>query len=287
MRPERVDCPTIARFNGRLCPIFRRQQCFRLSNENATSNPFMNVHWPVPAIHPPLADGAAHIWAVSLEPASQLDALSAILSPEELQRAAELRLAAPRQRFLTARWTLRILLGRYLGIPPASVTIAVDANNKPRLADAHDQSKLRFNVAHSGECALIAMTLAREIGVDVEQCREVRQAEHIAQRYFHPAEIAALLAATPAERNRAFLRCWTGKEAVLKAIGSGITGSLAAFQVADAQVTVDGAIVDVPTLSAAHHVQCCLRWLDLDDDYLAAAAIVGQQVDFHCMMFRP
>jgi 4'-phosphopantetheinyl transferase len=248
--------------------------------------PMMNADWLVPATHPPLAAEEAHVWAVRLlAAASQLDTVSAILSPEELQRAADFRLDPPRQHFVVARGALRMLLSRYLDVEPASVQITVDANNKPRLADQHAPSTLRFNVAHSHTLALIAVTHGSEIGVDLERLRHVRHAEHIARRYFHPAEIAAIVSAPPATRDATFLRIWTGKEAVLKAIGTGITGSLAAFCVPREDEEPHYEAIDVPTNSPAQSVRCWLRRLVVDDEYEAAFATVGQKLGIRRLTF--
>jgi 4'-phosphopantetheinyl transferase len=133
--------------------------------------------------------------------------------------------------------------------------------------------------------ALVGVTIGREIGVDVERLREVRHAEHIARRYFHAAEIAAIAAAPASERNTTFLRIWTGKEALLKALGAGITGTLSAFHVPVAEDTAAGVTVDMPTRSPAGCEACWLRWLELDSDYVASVAVVGTRLDLRCMTF--
>ena len=244
----------------------------------------MNNHWPAATEHPPLESEEAHIWAVRLDVTSpQFDSLAAVLSPEERYRAEQFRLDPPRQRFVIARGALRVLLSRYLGVTPAEVSIAVDANNKPRLADEQHATGLRFNVAHSHNLALVAITHGCEIGVDVERLRIVRHAQHIAQRYFHPAEVEAIVAAASADRDAAFMRCWTGKEAVLKAIGTGITGSLADFQVPIDDAQDRGAWINAPRTSTGQFARCWLRRLDVGDDYATAVALVGFERNFRCM----
>jgi 4'-phosphopantetheinyl transferase len=218
---------------------------------------------------------------------SPLNSRVAILSPEERQRADLFRLDAPRQRFVIARAALRILLGRYLGVSPSKVLITVDANNKPRLVDEQNAPNLRFNVAHSDRLALVAVTYGCEIGIDVERLRIVRYAEHIARRYFHAAEIEAIVAAAPAARDAAFMRCWTGKEAVLKAIGTGITGALADFQVPIDDDAEEGTWIDAPVLSHRKIARCWMRQLDVGDDYAGAVAVVGTQLKVRCMAFTP
>ncbi len=235
----------------------------------------MNPLWPTVTEHPLLGPEEAHIWAVRLNVTTpQFDSLATVLSSDERHRAEQFRLDAPRQRFVIARAALRILLSRYFGVTPAEVAISVDAYNKPRLADEQHATGLRFNVAHSGNLALVAITHGCEIGVDVERLRIVRHALHISQRYFHPAEVAAIVAAAPAARDAAFMRCWTGKEAVLKAIGTSITGSLAGFQVPIDDAQDRGTWIDA---------RCWLRRLDVGDDYAAAVAVVAGERNLRCM----
>ena len=123
-----------------------------------------------------------------------------------------------------------MLLGHYLAARPESIQFSTQGNNKPRLASIHSRADLRFNVSHSGSLALVAVTVGNEIGVDVEHLRDVSHVEQIAGRYFHTDEIAAIRSAEPTDRTATFLRCWTAKEAVLKALGIGITSSLDAFR---------------------------------------------------------
>ena len=86
-------------------------------------------------------------------------------------------------------------------------------------------------MSHSGDLAVIGFALGCEVGIDVEQLRDVGHLEQIARRFFHPSETSAVLSTPESARNLAFLRCWTGKEAILKALGTGIVGNLADFQV--------------------------------------------------------
>jgi 4'-phosphopantetheinyl transferase len=131
--------------------------------------------------------------------------------------------------------------------------------------------------------ALIAVTKGCEVGVDVERLRPVRHLEHIAQRYFHPAETTAILAARPAERDAAFLRGWTGKEAVLKALGRGITGSFAEFQVPINEFI--STWIDLPAELSPQHARCWLHRLAPCDGYLAAVALLGAERDVYCYEF--
>jgi 4'-phosphopantetheinyl transferase len=177
------------------------------------------------------ADGV-HVWAVPLEiDVTELRSLEARLPPDERLRAGRFLRDEPRRSFVASRAALRAILGRYLRMPPTDVAIAYDANGKPSLADQVAKTCLKFNLAHSDGLALVAVTRGSEIGVDVEAFRPVEHWQQIAARYFHPAEIETISAAGQSEQNEAFLRCWTRKEAILKAIGSGLGQSLDSFAV--------------------------------------------------------
>lgn len=173
-----------------------------------------------------------HVWAVSLEiEASELRSLEARLPLDERMRASRFLRAEPRRNFVASRAAMRVILGRYLEMPPAEVAIHYDSNSKPRLAGKAAASGLRFNLTHSGDLALVAVVEGCDIGVDAEMLRPVEHWRHIAGRYFHPAEVDAISAANPGEQNEAFLRCWTRKEAILKVSGTGLANTLDSFAV--------------------------------------------------------
>ena len=234
---------------------------------------------------PKLAADEAHVWAVPLVESEPTEhELLAALSADEQARAKEFRFDVPRRQFIVTRGVLRILLGHYLDERPAEIAFGFEAVAKPRLANKYAASDLRFNVSHSGDLALIAVTLGSDVGIDVEQCRPVKQLDQLARRYFHPAEIEAVLATASDARNDAFMRCWTGKEAVLKAHGVGIAGSLDAFQVPLAE-SFEGWI-DLSALPKVGNTsQCWLQRLVPRDDYVAAIALLGGQRRVVCQTF--
>jgi 4'-phosphopantetheinyl transferase len=128
------------------------------------------------------------------------------------------------------RGWLRVLLGEYLSAPPASARLAATPLGKPYLA-GEPPTGLRFNVAHSDDLALVAVTRGREVGVDVERERADVEWRDLARRFFAPEEVAALNALPERERRSAFYRCWTRKEAYIKALGLGMQVPLDGFAV--------------------------------------------------------
>jgi 4'-phosphopantetheinyl transferase len=245
----------------------------------------MRIAWPQPADSIALPADQLDVWAVRL---GGKDALfheaASMLTAEERQRAEQFRVDEPRRRFVITRAALRGLLGKYLGRPANSITIEYDPNGKPRLAGGRDENDVHFNVAHSGSLALIAVTAGCEVGIDVERVRAVSHAEHIARRYFHPAEAEVILAAARSARDALFLRCWTGKEAVLKSLGSGITGSLAAICVPTDDFRA--VWIDLPSQHSNLHSRCWLQQLAPGPGYVGAVACLGEERLVRCFAFE-
>jgi len=179
---------------------------------------------------PALAHGEVHVFLAALD-TLPVGALAARLSAEERARAERFHFARDRQRFVGTRGLLRGLLGRYLGIEPFALRFAYGPRGKPSVMAGPGPGRMRFNVSHSGGLALLAFAWDRELGVDIELERPVPEADSIARSHFAPAERAALSRLTPAERPRAFFRCWTRKEAFIKATGDGLSRPLDAFEV--------------------------------------------------------
>lgn len=185
------------------------------------------VHGAPAGSHPELGSGDLHIWRGSLDaPAPQLLRLRSFVSREEEERAACFYLQRDRDRFVARRGLLRLLLGRYLGRCPEDVELKYGPNGKPELAGSLRAPALRFNVSHSRGTALFAFASSGSVGIDLEALRPVPEAEQIAEHFFSPRERAALKALPPAARLEAFLRCWTCKEAYLKATGEGLSRPL-------------------------------------------------------------
>lgn len=144
-----------------------------------------------------------------------------VLSSVERDRGAAMSAADVRRDFLVSRILLRHILGARLGIDPRQLEFAISEHGKPSLRVEGSQSPLYFNVSHSRGAWLLAVTRCGELGVDLETRRYVDNSSRLAARVFSAAERLEL--AVAADAHAAFLNCWTRKEAVLKAIGSGFT----------------------------------------------------------------
>lgn len=143
-----------------------------------------------------------------------------LLSPAELARAAGFRFESDRCRWVGWRAEMRRILGRYLEIPAADVPLIASPNGKPLLALPHDG--LHFNLSHTTDSAVLVVSCEGPVGVDLESADRAAVLPECADVFCHPEEIADL-PADPQDRERALLGLWTGKEALLKALGAGFT----------------------------------------------------------------
>jgi 4'-phosphopantetheinyl transferase len=177
---------------------------------------------PCPTIDWRLGPADVHVWAAALDVVPAVLDVEGILSSAELERARRFRFDQPRNRFIAGRSLLRRLLGRYLQTDPAKLEFGQGACGKPFLAGAFADNRLNFNLAHSEDLAVLAMTRAGVIGVDVERIRPLSNADHLVARFFSARESAAFQNLPPEQKPVAFFNLWTRKEAWLKATGQGI-----------------------------------------------------------------
>ena len=161
----------------------------------------------------------------------RLPELTAAFSERERERAVQFATDEWRERWAAARGTLREVLGRAMGVSPGEVRLRYGAHGKPELdtQSGRGARELRFNISHSGDRALIALARV-EVGADVEH-RKPRRTDDIARRFFAPGEQQRLFEFAGEERERAFFRLWTCKEAFLKATGEGLSRSTRSYEI--------------------------------------------------------
>jgi 4'-phosphopantetheinyl transferase len=175
---------------------------------------------------------AIHVWHAALDREEKSIAqLESTLSQEEIARADRFHFANDRKRFVAARGLLRELLGKYLQQTPASLEFSYGKHGKPSLTGVNLSSGLCFNLSHSAGMAVYAIARERNLGVDIERVRPEFGGEDIARRYFSAREVSDLLTLPAEARADSFFRCWTRKEAYLKATGMGLQISLGSFAV--------------------------------------------------------
>jgi 4'-phosphopantetheinyl transferase len=188
--------------------------------------------WAFPPAVLSLESNEVHLWRVFPDllkdgPESEGD----ILSPDEMERASRFVFERDRNRFVAVRRALRTVLGQYLHKAAAKINFIYDRQGKPRLQPNDCAPPIRFNLSHSYQVAVIAVSLDREIGVDVELVRSDIPIDKIAEMFFSPREFAEYRDLATDQRRECFFRWWSLKEAYLKALGAGLLIPLESFDV--------------------------------------------------------
>jgi len=215
------------------------------------------------------------LWRVDLDAISADEAgWQQALSSDELARASRFHFSRDRQRFVAARALLRRILASYLATDPNSLSFSYSKKEKPSLGPAYVDSGITFNLSHSGGIALLAFSFRREVGIDVEQVRRDSDLEAIARRFFSTREQRQLAALPTEEKIDAFFRCWTRKEAYIKATGDGLSLPLRQFDVALAAGENNSLLATRPDDSEAG--RWLLREVPAGPGYIAALCVRGQ-----------
>jgi 4'-phosphopantetheinyl transferase len=209
-----------------------------------------------------------YLYAQTLPVAEDLLAkLYTVLNQEEQQRAARYHFERDRTRFIVARGLLRYLLSAYLNKPAVDIVFEYGPQGKPTVAD----STVQFNVSHSDDCVLIGIGYHHPLGVDVEHMMRTIEIDSIAARFFTTNEARQIQALSGIAQRRAFFNVWTRKEALLKAIGSGLSLSLQACEVGVGDETVSTILAcNAPSFNVQDWQ---VHNRVLSDDYLAAAVV--------------
>ena len=221
-----------------------------------------------------LPEDEVHLWRVDLaRVAHEEEKWKQVLSEDERKRAARFHFARDCQNFTATRALLRTVLGSYTACDPSHLVFCYSDKEKPSLSPDHLGDRIEFNVSHSGTIALLAFSRGRMLGVDVEQIREDLEHEALARRFFSPHEQQQLAAAPENDRIHAFFRCWTRKEAYIKATGIGLSLPLRDFDVSLVPGDENAMLSTRP--DAREAARWSLREVPTDEGYVAALCVEG------------
>lgn len=187
--------------------------------------------WHKPAAHPVLVAGMPQLWRVRLDRETAAPELKRLLAPDEVARMNQYRDERDRNRYAICRGALRQLLGRYLGVSGEHISIGYAPHGKPQIENPSEHPVLNFNISHSGGLALMAFSLDRQVGIDLEQIRPDVDFAAVARVFLSPSELASFCLQSGEDKIDAFYRYWVCKEAYLKARGTGLTLSPRTFSV--------------------------------------------------------
>ena len=234
-----------------------------------------DISWPAPPAGWPIEGDDTHVWAVSLHVSpTALAGFAETLSAAERHRADRFHFERDRDRFIAGRGFLRRVLGCYLRVGPRTIELEYGSHGKPSLGGRFATSGLLFNLAHCEDLALLAVTRAGMIGVDVERVRTLADFDELAARFFSPRECARFRGLPPSERPAAFFKIWTRKEAWLKATGEGIAELLDRVEVSF-QPGEAARLLNVPNHSAVPSARWQLHDLMPAPGYAAALAFAA------------
>ena len=218
-----------------------------------------------------LDNNQIHVWKVNVNN-SELDInsfFSDFLSDDEKKRAVRLKSEKDKRRFVVSRGLLRQNLGHYMDTNPAQIVFDYNSHGKPSIRTDDNKKNIKFNVSHSRDIAIYAICLNKEIGVDVEYIRDVGTADKIVKRFFTEEEKSFYSSLSDDKKKLGFFTLWTRKEAYSKARGMGIGLPLKDFDISLVQSETNG----------ANKSKWSLIDLDIDNDYLAALATEGRNME--------
>ena len=232
-----------------------------------------------------LTPEALHVWRIPLNQSEDvICALEEHLSIDELRRADRYHRQLDRCRYVVAHGAMRELLADYTAQTPRDVSFGHKAAGKPFLRDDRGDQRLRFNLSHAGEWAVLGIALSTEVGIDIEQIDSNVSFEAVAERFFSRSEFEALREVPSEQRTVAFFTAWTRKEAYVKARGEGIASRLGGFSISIAPEQIPILLTDSIDARAALHWR--IYDLDIAPGYAAAIAAEGAKHRFRTMRWQ-
>jgi 4'-phosphopantetheinyl transferase len=190
----------------------------------------LDMVWQKPDHFHFLSGSDVDIWCARLD-LSLMQDLTGILSTYEKKRSQQLQFDRDKQRHVFSRGILRLILSKYVQESPNQIEIVIGPHGKPALSQRGGEYSIHFNLSHSHDCVLYSITRVGEIGVDVEKIREVPDMEKIVEKFFSAREKASFKGLAPSQKKQAFFNCWSRKEAMIKAMGGGLSLPLDQFDV--------------------------------------------------------
>jgi len=179
-----------------------------------------------------IGNNEVHVWKSFLDMDEEtMQHFFTMLSEHEKQKTLRFHAVRHRRRYVAAHGLLRGILGGYLEADPKSLTFCTNEYGKPFLCQDQKTIPLLFNLSHSHNLCVIAVCSGLEVGIDVEYMNRDINVLELANRFFSRKEIEKINSLPESLRRYAFFRCWTGKEAYLKAKGKGLSMDLHRFEV--------------------------------------------------------
>ena len=215
-----------------------------------------------------LSDRDVHVWSTNLDrPPAQIDKFRQFLTTPEHQRADKFINPTHGDRWIVARGYLRQILSQYLDRTPAKIGFTYSQHGKPAIED----TQIQFNLSHSRDRAVYAISARSPVGIDVEYIHPLPAAD-LVDRFFSPAEQGIFHNLPIDTQQAAFFHAWVQKEAYLKACGTGLSTPLDKIEVS-IDPSTPAAIISAPVAGIWQ-----IQKLDISPEY-ASAIVVGGDYD--------
>src|SRR5579872_2790651 len=229
-----------------------------------------------------------HIWHACLnQPEAYVQHLASSLSTDEQARASLFRHQQDSRRYIVSHGLLRCILGSYLQLAPGQVQFQYENDGKPAIQGTTTvrANMVHFNMSHSHEMALYAVTRGRAVGIDIEYMRHILAVEQLVERCFSRAERDAFYTLAPDEREAAFFRGWTRKEAYLKAIGTGLKTPLASVEVSFV-LNEPSVLLNVGENREHAQKDTCWSLQDVESAHGYVAALAVEETDYQLIYYQ-
>lgn len=243
-----------------------------------------SILWRRPPVKLSITRSELHAWRINLNNVNyQLKYLTSLLSPEEIKRSKRFTFDRDRHCYQVAHSMKRLILANYLDCDPQCLHFKIESYGKPALANLQSPLKIQFNISHSHDLILIAVTVEDPIGIDIEYNDKKKSIESLSETIFSPSEKKFFLTLkSQREKEEAFFRCWTRKEAFLKAKGIGLAVDLANISVNLNEISVTLDWLEISTVEQKELLKWKLFPLSIDHLYTAAVVATFFQKHLFC-----
>ena len=212
---------------------------------------------------------SVHIWKIEYAAFSgEEEKIQRVLNNNEIARANKFHYPIDRKRYSVTRALLKIILGNVINKDPLDIDFTYNAHGKPLLKN---HTTVYFNVSHSAELGLIAVSDLPCLGVDIEKHRTRIDCVKLAKRFFSENEQISFLKLADSQKTEGFFYGWTRKEALIKALGLGLAMPLKNFDV-KLEPGSNAELLNI-RYKSEHSADWTIKNIVLDNDYAAAYAV--------------
>ena len=221
-----------------------------------------------------LSEKQIHVFLLQLD-LFNYDDLLFYLSKDECERAARLKIEEKKKQFVIVRSVLRKLLSNTLGKSSKAIIFSYGQHKKPYIEEKYNNKSIEFNISHSENYALIAITLDNKVGVDIEKINREIDYQSLSHRFFSEKEKDELTSLDKDDQLDAFYRAWVRKESFIKATGKGIAFGLDLFSVSLAENKKSS--IEVIPANLTNEQWCCYDLMNLDNYKMALTSCSKEQ----------